>query len=224
MGATNSASGKQTRFYSLKAKASAEETPHFVLSEKINDKWQQTQKFDTITGLLNSAEIKEKEYQGAKFNVFVIELQDDSETSKIEMTHNSITYSLINSLASKVSKLDNYAIQVYRKKGTGKDGKTYWNGSAAIKVNGSSELQKWSIDPQSAPKKTPVLLGNGKPFIKDGKQVWDDTDVKIFWEDIFKKQVVDKLTPSSSQPQSTFTGNEIPSVEPPTGEPDDLPF
>lgn len=204
MGATNSAS-KQMKFYSLKGKASAEESPNFALTEKVGDKWQVTGNFDTMTGYLNSAEIKEKEYQGAKFNVFVLEIQDDNETSKVEMTHNSVTHSLINSLASDCNKLDEYSFVVKKKQTKGKDGKQYWNGTAYVNVKGKTESLRWSLDPQSAPKKEPVMV-NGTQFIQNGKGVWDDSKVRAFWEDIFRTKIVAALgapTPKAATPTTT---------------------
>src|ERR1700748_816781 len=98
MGASNSSS-QNLKFYSLKAKASDSETPAFVHTEKVNGTWTETGRYDTISGRLDGAEIKQKEYQGVKFNVFSLTISDDQETSKVELTHNSITHNLINSLA-----------------------------------------------------------------------------------------------------------------------------
>jgi hypothetical protein len=227
MGATNSSS-KQMKFYSLKGKASAEESPNFALTEKVADKWQVTGNFDTMTGYLNSAEIKEKEYQGAKFNVFVLEIQDDNETSKVEMTHNSVTHSLINSLASDCNKLDEYSFVVKKKQTKGKDGKQYWNGTAYVNVKGKTESLRWSIDPQSAPKKEPVMV-NGTQFIQNGKGVWDDSKVRIFWEDIFRNKIIGALGAPVAKPQSSMPAASSPTeAQTPNlvqqNDQDDLPF
>jgi len=224
MGASNSAT-KSMKFYSLKAKASETETPNFALTEKVNEKWQITNNFDTMTGYLNSAEIKEKEYQGAKFNVFVLEIQDDNETSKVEMTHNSVTHSLINSLASDCNTLDEYSFTVKKKQTKGKDGKSYWNGTCYINIKGRTESLKWSIDPQSAPRKEPVQGPDGKPFMLQGKQVWDDSKVRAFWEDIFNAKIVSVLGKSApsvkvaaAAPATQESNNNAADIA------DDLPF
>ena len=204
MGATNSAS-KQMKFYSLKGKASAEESPNFALTEKVADKWQVTGNFDTIFGYLNSAEIKEKEYNGAKFNVFVLEIQDNNETSKVEMTHNSVTHSLINSLATDCNKMDEYSFVVKKKQDKSKK---YWNGAAYVNVKGKKESLRWSIDPQSAPKKEPVMV-NGTQFIQNGKPVWDDSKVRAFWENIFRNKIIGALGNSTPKVASTTAHSSL---------------
>lgn len=232
MGASNSSS-KNIKFYSLKGKVSAEETPNFALTEKVGEKWAITGNFDTMTGYLVSAEIKEKEFQGAKFNVFVLEINDDSETSKVEMTHNSITHSLINSLASDCNKLDEYSFTLRKKQTKGKDGKMYWNGACYINQKGRTESLKWSIDPQSAPRKEPVMV-NGTQFVQNGKPVWDDTKVKAFWEDVFRTKIISVLgnpTPravptapaasSATNLPSAIDANDLPPV---ADDNDGLPF
>ena len=227
MAGANSNSGKQTKYYSLKAKVDAQNTPFFALSEKNADgKWVTTEKFDTMIGFLVSAEIKAKEFEGAKFNTFVFKMEDDNETSLIEFTHNSVTHSLINTLASDCNKINNYSIQVYRKQS--KD-KQYWNGGVSIKANGSEEGMKWHIDPQSAPKKEAVTKADGQPFTVQGKQVWDDSKLRVFWEEIFVSKIQNALNsaaakPAQTTPTNTATTNSTPPVFQGSNDNEDLPF
>ncbi len=216
MGAGNSES-KSMKFYSLKAKVNETDTPHFAQIEKVGDKWQATNKFDTMSGMLSSAVIEEKEYQGAKFNVFVLVFADDNETSKVELTHNSITHNIINCLATDCNTISTYKIYVDKKKS--KDGK-YTNGRAFINMDGEKDAMRWSIDPQSAPKKVAVMVGD-KPFLNQGKQVFDDSEVRKFWENIFNEKIASKFKKPS---ESSATTNSIISGANVIDENSDLPF
>lgn len=232
MAASNSTSGKQTKYYSLKAKVDETNTPKFVLSEKnAEGKWIRGQEFDTMSGRLTSAKIEEKEFEGAKFKVFVLGMDDDNESSIITLTHNGITHSLINSLASNVNTLQDYAIQVYKKKYKANDGDMKWSGGVSVKCDGSKEMQKWSIDPQSAPKKVAVMLKDGKPFLQAGKQVYDSTPVNDFWEKIFNDKIASVLgKPAERQPLASVAANNATANEAPQINSDasddglDLPF
>lgn len=220
MGAGNSES-KNMKFYSLKAKVNETDTPHFAQIEKVGDKWQATNKFDTMSGMLSSATIEKKEYQGASFNVFVLLFTDDNETSKVELTHNSITHNIINCLATDCNTISTYKIYVDKKKS--KDGK-YTNGRAFINMDGSQEAMRWSIDPQLAPKKTAVMGADGKPFIQAGKQVYDDSKVREFWEGIFNEKIAIKFKKPAAGSATTNTNNSMVSDANVIDDGSDLPF
>jgi hypothetical protein len=194
MGASNSNTGKNTKFYQLKAKADETNTPYFGLSEKGADgKWTITNKFDTMSGMLTSATIKEREYEGVKSKLFVLVLEDGEETSQIEMTHNMISHSIINSLASSVD--STYSIQLYKKQENGK-----WWGKVSVKNSG--QKTNWKIDPKTAPKKEQVMMPDGNPFLQNGKPVYDDSKLRAFYEDLFIKDIASKLSPQGSVKQA----------------------
>jgi hypothetical protein len=224
MGATNSNTGKNTKFYSLKAKADETNTPYFGLIEKVNDKWQITSRFDTMTGLLTSAEIKEKEYNGSKFNIFVLIIEDEAERIQIELTHNGLTYSIINSLASNCNKMDTYTIQVYKKQSTDKK---YWNANCSIYLNGNKEDKvKWKVDPTTAPKKVPVMV-DGKPFMMNGQPVKDDSALRAFYEDMFRSDIISRLSPNvktTETGQNTASSDTVTDVTPIVDAENDMPF
>jgi hypothetical protein len=219
MGATQSES-KSMKFYSLKAKVNETDTPHFAQTEKVGDKWQVTNKFDTMSGMLNSATIEEKEYQGAKFKTFVLVFADDTETSKVELTHNSITHNIINCLATDCNSISTYKIYVDKKKS--KDGK-YMNGRAFVNMDGSQESMKWSVDPQSAPKKVAVMV-NGQPFLQQGKQVWDDSELRAFWEKIFMDKIASKFKKPAAGSATTNNTSTTPPVTAQNAENEEMPF
>lgn len=215
MGATNT-SQKNIKFYQLKAKADETNNPYFGLSEKVDGKWQTTQKFDTLSGMLNSAEIKEKEYQGVKSNIFVIHLEDNEEKMQLEMTHNALSHSIINSLASDCNKVSMYLIQVWKKQANGK-----WFSNAKVEIGGTKT--SWKIDPKTAPKKEQVFV-NGQPFKQQGKDVYDDSKLRTFYEEMFKNEIIAKLG-SPVKPTSTASSETVTDVTPITDTPHgDLPF
>jgi hypothetical protein len=123
MGARNPES-KNVKFYSLKAKVDATNDPFFSLTEKVNDSWQQTATFNEMFGVITKAEILEREFEGKKSNYFRFQLTDENEVSYVDMTHNGITYSILNSLASDFDTTKEISIRVYKKEQE-KDGKTY---------------------------------------------------------------------------------------------------
>jgi len=227
MGGRNTNEGRNTKFYSLKAKADEVNIPHFVLSEKVAGTWVQSNKFDTMVGCLSGAEIKEKEYKGAKQNIFVLTLTDAEELSRIELTHNGTTYSILNALSSLQSSLPELQIKVYRNEAKNEHGsgigKFYGNAS----ILADNEKLSWGFAPASAPKKVPVEV-NGKPYLKDGKQVYDDSDLRQFYEQVF----IDKIMPLVSK--SVARVNEInnpmnidqskPPVQEDENDPNPLPF
>lgn len=218
MGASQLGGGKPVKFYNLKAKVDETNTPHFAIAEKVNDKWQVTGKFDTMAGMLNSAEIKEKEFQGAKQNVFILKFEDDNEISQVEMTHNQITHNIINSLSSGCNKIEIFNIKVYRKQS---EDKKYWNGGVIIWIGNDKENKvKWSIDPKTAPKRDAVMV-NGTQFMQSGKPVWDDSKVRAFWEQMFKDKIIAALGTPIIQPEPSAS-TTITASNPPDN--DDLPF
>jgi hypothetical protein len=232
MGASNSTANK-SKFYSLKQKAGSTEkdTPLFWLTEKVGDKWQGTQSFNTMEGKLNSAKIVEKEFKpGIKSRMFEIEIQDEVETSKITLPHGNLTYSLINSLATDANSLDNYKITVVKRQS--KDGK-YWNAQGYINVNGASDMLKWSIDPKAAPQPIPVMV-DGAHFEVNGEKQYDRSKVKAFWEQVFTEKIAAKLSgngtsnrpaPATSTTASTSSGGDATHQNGSyTSDNDDLPF
>ena len=203
MGASNSTS-ENKKFYSLKAKVDETNSPYFGLAEKVDNKWKITQQFNQMSGMLDAAEIKQKTFEGSTTNIFVFTFNDGTEISQVEFTHNAITHSFINTLASDCNKINTYNLSVYKKQSKSEtNGKTYWNGGIGVKVNGSTENLKWSIDPQQAPKKEQVMV-NGQPFMQQGKAVYDSSKLNKFWEDVFTEKIANVLKkPTASSAANT---------------------
>ena len=121
MGARNQEQ-RNLKFYALKAKVDNTNNPEFVVTEKVNDTWQITGRFSEMFGVITKIEMLEREYDGTKSNYFKFYIVDDAETSVVDMTHNAITYSILNTLASDFDTSKQVSISVY-KKSSEKDGK-----------------------------------------------------------------------------------------------------
>jgi hypothetical protein len=231
MAGSNSES-KNMEFYSLKAKVDETNEPYFAQSEKVNNKWENTKRFDTMNGVIVGASIEEKEFKAGegKKRFFVLLMEENGTTAKVAMTHNQVTYGIINSIASGVDTLLPFSIKVYRDKPTtGENGKIYYNGKSFVKRN--NQKTEWHVRMQDAPKKKPIMLEGGVQY-KDpsGKPMFDASAVQAFWENIFKIAIVDKV--GSGKPAATVnnnpaaaatnTGNNNSFI--PNSQEDDLPF
>lgn len=220
MGASNRES-KNYKFYGLKAKVDATNDPYFALQEKGSDgKWTNTNKYNTISGNIIAASLEEKEFNGVKENVFVLILDDDTETMKVTMTHNNITHGIINALANEPNKMMPYEISVTKKQS---NNKWYGNGWVNRKLSeAKGENVKWLIDPKSAPRSTQVMV-NGQPFKQNGKDVYDHTEPRKFWEQFFKDKIVSYFgEPKKRDAQPAAAGAPAPNDLP--TEDSDLPF
>lgn len=227
MGARNQEQ-RNLKFYALKAKVDNTNNPEFVVTEKVNDTWQITGRYSEMFGVITKIEMLEREYDGTKSNYFKFYIVDENETSVVDMTHNAITYSILNTLASDFDTSKQVEISVY-KKSAEKDGKTYWNGRASITAEG--EKLNWAIDVNDIPRPEQLFNKKGDPVITNGKNTYDNSAVLSFWEDIFLTRVQPKFksenapSPSSttSQPEPTPT-NSAPVNNTSGDDEDDLPF
>lgn len=182
MGARNR-EGKPLKFYSLKAKVDKENSPYFVVSEKIDGRWKNTEQFTEVFGTVTKAEVTEREFEGVKSDLFNITLSDEDENSVIQMTQNQVTYSIINSLLSLEDFDGELSIRVYKTEDESDNGKVYYNGRAYVTIDG--ERLDWTVNVKDdAPKPEPVMNGT-KPFMQNGKQVYDHTEVHEFWKEKF---------------------------------------
>lgn len=232
MGARNQES-KNLKFYSLKAKVDKDIDPHFAITEKVDDKWQVTGKFNEMFGKITKVDIQEKVYDDVKSNIFRLYMEDENETSCIDLTHNAITYSILNTLSSEFDTSKEISIKVY-KKSSEKDGKTYWNGRASLTVQG--EKLGWGIEIADVPRPEQLFNGKGQPVLTNGKKTFDNSGVVAFWEDVFNTKIAPKFNTASPDPQPTSEGKPAESQKEdpkttgkaenssPTDEDDDLPF
>lgn len=219
MGASNS-ENTRTNYYQMNAKCDDNNTPKFKKANKVNGAWDYSEQFDTISGNLVNLSIGEKEFEGAKFNVFRMRLNDGTEFDQVEMSHNGLTYSILNSLLSLLthdSTMLDLSIKLYKRKD---DKGKLWPG-AMVEYGGQKLPWALSMGADTIiPKSVPVLV-NGKPFMQSGKQVFDSTEVKVFWEEQFKKLMEKVNIKTAVKPNEEFHQEQNIGIQP---DEDGLPF
>lgn len=235
MGARNQEQ-RNLKFYALKAKVDEKTNPEFVVTEKVNDTWQVTGRFSEMFGVITKIEMVEKEYKGVKSNYFKFYIVDENETSVVDMTHNAITYSILNTLASDFDTSKQISISVYKKESE-KDanGNTFWNGRASVTAEG--EKLNWAIEIADMPRPEQLFNKKGEPVLTNGKNTYDNSGVIAFWEDVFvnrvqpkfKSENAPKQNPNPTEPVTTTPPDTTPNSAPVTNttggeDEDDLPF
>lgn len=215
MAASNS-ERKNISFFKLNGKADKDNTPRFWKVEKISDKWQTTESFDQIAGVLTKASTKKYMWEGTEKTSFHIELSDPGEICAIDMNHTQCTYSIINSLAG-IQPGQEITIKVYKKHDK-ESGKIYPGAIVLL----AGKLAEWHVAPKDMPKSDPVMVGD-KQFMKEGKLVWDDTKVKAFWENVFNTRVAANVQSRPNADDDIPTAPATAAAEP-VPAPDDLPF
>ena len=220
MGANNTDSNKSVKFYSLKAKVDATNDPHFSLSEKIDDSWKVTDTFNEMFGVITKAEIIEKTFEGQVSKIFRLQLTDENEVSFLDMTHNTVTYSILNTLASDFDTTKEIKLRVYKTENVSeKDGKTYFNGRSFI-TTGEDSI-KWAYEVKDLPRAEQVFKKDGTPLKANGFNVYDKEEVLKFWENMFLKDVQPKFNPQNFTSSPSTEKSPTPAVE---DEVDSLPF
>jgi hypothetical protein len=216
MGARNSEGSKNIKFYSLKAKVDATNDPHFTLNEKVDDKWVSGGTFSEMFGVITKAETVVKTFEGVESTSFRLYLSDVSETSSLDLTHNAVTYSILNSLSSEFDVSKEVKISVY-KTVNDKNSKTYYNGKASVRVG--EESIPWGLDIKEVPRPEQLFKDAAKktPLTQNGKNVFDHDGVKAFWEDLFNTKIKDKFSSKNAPTQlpaavggSPFSDEELP--------------
>jgi hypothetical protein len=139
----------------------------FGMSEKVDGKWQTTQRFDTVEGFLISATVGEFVYQNDTKKTLKLVFTDESgERVQVESSFTLLTYNVINALYN--CDFDKpIKIKLYVKKGAEK------NMAAAYIENGGARAS-WAYEPSQLPKPHKVMVGK--------KEVIDDSDVIEFYE------------------------------------------
>jgi len=209
----------------------------FGMSEKVDGKWQTTQRFDTVEGLLVSATVGEFVYQNDTKKTLKLVFTDESgERIQVESSFTLLTYNVINTLYG--CDFDKpIKIKLYVKKGNDKN-------MAAAYIENGGERASWAYEPSQLPKPHKVTVGK--------KEVIDDSEVIEFYERlaqeisnrvgaVSKKQpaapslpeqemkgdsALKKLAEQKALEESTKTQNpkQHEQTPEPIGDQDDLPF
>lgn len=174
------------KFIKLNAKANETDTPFFFQSKKTpSGAYEKITIGNFIEGRLDTASIVEGEYQGNKFKSFQLNLKTDGEDIILTMSHNSLTYSIVNSLVSVPLNTD-VRIEVYKTKSE-KNGKYY--PSAKIQHLISKERISWKIPYEQQPRSVEAKDAKGNTIMNKGKKVYLSQHVEEFWENLYTSWV-----------------------------------
>jgi len=188
MGAYNDERSNRA-YYSLKAKTSdTDPTPYIGKSEKQGDSWSIAHKYNAIVGWLFDIKHGTYEYEGQVKNKVELFFTDhDEKQFVLSANFNSLTYSLLNSLASCHNPGPGWVdINVWLGKAkvtNGVAGKQY--PSVALKNNG--QKVKWAYLIDEIPKAT-------KETYK-GNVIIDDSAVIKFWVHVIDNDIKPRLKP-----------------------------
>jgi len=175
MGAKNSTHENVT-YLKLRAKTSeTDPTPFFGKNEKKGDRYEITEKFDSVDGTLTEITHESYEFEGEKKQKCKIKLKDeDGAITFVESNFNNLLYGILNALVGCIPGLID--LKVYL--GKGKDGGKQYPG-VVIKNNG--EQIKWLYKWEDLPKAQKVPIpGTAKTYL-------DDSNVIKFWQGEIEK-------------------------------------
>lgn len=168
MGLSNSEQTKTTYVKMFSKEPNTDDVNAFFgMSEKVDGKWQTTQRFDTVEGYLTSVSVGEFTYQNDTKKTLKLVFTDESgERVQVESTFTILTYNVINTLYNCDFSKD-FKIKLYVKKGAEKN-------MAAAYIENGGERASWAYEPSQLPKPHKVMVGK--------KEVIDDSEVIEFYE------------------------------------------
>ncbi len=138
----------------------------FGMSEKVEGKWQTTQRFDTVEGVLTGISVGEFTYQNDTKKTLKLVFSDNGERVQVESTFTFLTYNVINTLYGCKDLSKQIRIKLYVRRGD-KD-------MPAAYIECGGERASWAFEPNQLPKPARVTVGK--------KEVIDDTEVVEFYE------------------------------------------
>jgi hypothetical protein len=152
MGASNKQGGKSRTFLKIYSKEPGvdQKAAFFGKQEKVDGKWQVTQRFNELTGKLIGAEHVVNTFGKDEFNTLRLVLEDHEGTWQVEGSFNSLTYNIINALSSINSFNGLLAINLYVNK-------SGWP-TAYITLEG--EKVSWKYEISEIPEVVYVRVGN----------------------------------------------------------------
>jgi hypothetical protein len=169
MGA-NQSSNESRRFFKLIAKSEKTNGKQAIVEVvKDGDAYVSGEFYSSLSGFIESAEIKEFVFENETKKKCVLTISDEDGVYQLEYTFNFCTYGLINSmLAADLTKRLEVCAWVNKDRFVG----------AGLRYEGSREMIKWLIELGKTPKgiryKTP-----------SGKEEVDYTNVQKYWEERF---------------------------------------
>jgi hypothetical protein len=189
---------KNNRYYTLKSKCNAQETPHFAQIGKKDGEWITEVEHNEMFGRIIGASIKVgKDQRGKEIKSFLFIMDDGNEVSNVQVPFSNLGYSLVNTLSSLPDLTGDFTIYVDKVQ---KD--KYWNSRCFIQQN--EQKCQWKYNWNDTPKSDPIMVpdpSNQGAMIHleiDGDKQFDKTKVKAFWEKVFIDEVVPKIVNSQA--------------------------
>lgn len=168
MGLSNSEQAKTTYVKMFSKEPGTDNVNAFFgMSEKVDGKWQTTQRFDTVEGVLTSIATGEFTYNNDTKKTLKMVFTDNSgERVQVESTFTFLAYNVINTLYGCQDLSKQIRIKLYVRRGD-KD-------SPAAYIECGGERASWAFEPSQLPKAARVTVGK--------KEVIDDSEVVDFYE------------------------------------------
>jgi hypothetical protein len=139
----------------------------FGMSEKVEGKWQTTQRFDTLEGMLTGISVGEFTYNNDTKKTLKMVFTDASgERVQVESTFTFLAYNVINTLYGIQDFGKQIRFKLYVRRGD-KD-------SPAVYIECGGERASWAFEPSQLPRAARVTVGK--------KEVIDDSEVVDFYE------------------------------------------
>lgn len=154
--------------------------PYFSITKKVDGKWEKQKETVTrVSGNLKRIELEEKEWQGDKYHVVALYIEDGEETYLVDLRFNIPSRSLFNSLAS-LESYQNIAVSVYQNK----------SGYTSLGLWQDDKLAKWKYKMDELPEPAEVMF--------KGKKMHDYSKVDEFFLNVLK-EISGKLGGSSKR-------------------------
>lgn len=162
----------------------------FGMSEKVEGKWQTTQRFDTLEGMLTGISTGEFTYNNDTKKTLKMVFTDASgERVQVESTFTFLAYNVINTLYGIQDFGKQIRFKLYVRRGD-KD-------SPAVYIECGGERASWAFEPSQLPKAARVTVGK--------KEVIDDSEVVDFYE-----RLVNEIAARLSKTPKPVTQEEQP--------------
>jgi hypothetical protein len=162
----------------------------FGMSEKVEGKWQTTQRFDTLEGMLTGISVGEFTYNNDTKKTLKMVFTDASgERVQVESTFTFLAYNVINTLYGIQDFGKQIRFKLYVRRGD-KD-------SPAVYIECGGERASWAFEPSQLPKAARVTVGK--------KEVIDDSEVVDFYE-----RLVNEIAARLSKTPKPVTQEEQP--------------
>ena len=203
-------------YFKLRAKTSdTDPAPYFGRQVKHGDKYEITEKYNAIDGILTEISCESYQFEGdTKWKCKML-LKDavDSSSLRLESNFNNLLYGILNSFAN----TEDFGVTITVWLGKERDNGKQYPGASVMSL-GTSQKVGWKFGADEIPKPKQVPVPGTK------KTILDDENVIAFWARVIVD--INNRLRGTIQPVSPFPPNVMDgSLVPPAGDPhNDLPF